>query len=343
MIIKPIENSKILFEGNIDSGQPIILKKNNNIGIYDCFAQSKYTNFGFRLAYFLWNLKGSNMLSSLNYYSKHVNDLTDDNMTLRGAYGPRLRFWIGADQLQEAINKNITIDDPEDFVKPKGVDQLQMCFKDLENKMEISNLVIFDPSIDFDDSKNIPDLISILFKRNESSLDMVANFSSVNVDGEFINDYFFLSLLHICMATLLDLSPGFIYFNIMNPKVLNTKVVLYEYNYRFCSEIPSDFIAEVFWSNIFNLYEFEKHLRCAVFKESVDSKQIDLITHCNMLMEKFISVIEDSFWQDYGKSLLIYSLMKYSKSYDHYIEEILQTMNDEGFSREIVAMINEKL
>lgn len=343
MIIKSIENCKGLFRNDLMEGVPIIFKKDNKLGIYDCFIKSKYTNLGFRLAYFLWNLKGSNLLSSLNYYSKHVNNLTDDNTTLRGAYGPRMRFWIGADQLQEAININTKIDDPEDFVKPKGVDQLQMCFHDLKNKMETSSIVMFDPSLDFENSNNIPDLISLIFKRDGETLHLMTNFSTANMNGEFINDYFFLSMLHVCMSKLLDLEPGFIYFSVMNPKFIETKIDFYEYNYRYCDELPSDFIIELFWENIFNLYEFEKHLRCAVFDESTKSEQVDLITHCNMLMEKFVSPIEDSFWQDYGKSLLICSLMKYSKTHDSYIEDILKTMSDGGFKREIMELINEKL
>jgi hypothetical protein len=353
MIIVPVENIKgiisyeqhkreITKNSDYVYGEPIIFKKDNSFGIYDCFVNSKFTNLGFRLAYFLWNLKGSNMLGSLNYYSKHVNDLTDDNMTLRGAYGPRMRFWIGADQLQEAINTNSKIDDPEDFVKPKGVDQLQKCFEDLENGMETSSCVIFDPSLDFEDSKNIPDLISITFKRVCDRLDMIANFGTICLNKDFVNDYFFLSLLHICMCSLMN-KNGFIYFCIANPKFSEDKIEFYEYNYKHNDLLPQDFLIGAFWDNIFKLYDFEKHLRCAIYKESVHSEQVDLIGHCDMLLRKFIEPIEDAFWQDFGKTILICSLLKYGDSnYKNYIEDIINTMEENGFKKEILEKIERE-
>jgi len=354
MIVVPIENIKeiISYEQhkklatkNLDyvCGEPIIFKKNGSLGIYDCFVNSKHTNLGFRLAYFLWNLKGSNMLAPLSYYSKHVNNLTDDNITLRGAYGPRMRFWIGADQLQEAINTNSRIDDPEDFVKPMGVDQLQKCFEDLESGgIETSSCIIFDPSLDFEDSNNIPDLISITFKRIGDRLDMIANFGTVQLDGEFVNDYFFLSLLHACMCSLMN-KKGFIYFCIANPKFGEEKNEFYDYNYKCNDLMPQDFLIDAFWDNIFRLYDFEKHLRCAVFKESVHSEQIDLENHCRMLMDKFIDPIEDAFWQDFGKTILICSLLKYGESnYQNYIEDVLDSMENGGFKKEIIEKMERE-
>ena len=100
---------------------------------------------------------------------------------------------------------------------------------------------------------------------------------------------------------------------------------------------------EAFWDNIFRLYDFEKHLRCAVFKESVHSEQIDLIGHCGMLMDKFIEPIEDLFWKDYGKTLLICSLLRYGdNNYQNYIEDILSTMEKNGFSKEIIEKMERE-
>jgi hypothetical protein len=355
MIVVPIENiqsilcyekfKKEFITKNADYiyGQPIVFKKDNSQSLFDCFVNSKYTNLGFRLAYFLWVLKGSNMLQSLSYYSKHVNDLTDDNMTLRGAYGPRMRFWVGADQLQEAINTNTRIDDPEDFIKPKGVDQLQMCFQDLENGMETSSCVILDPSLDFEDSKNIPDLVSITFRKS-STLDMIVNYGTIYLNKEFVNDYFFLSLLHKCMSSLLNIQAGFIYFSIVNPKFSEEKVEFYEYEYKYCDLHPEDFLIDAFWDNIFRLYDFEKHLRCAISNESTHSEQVDLVSHCEMLLRKFVEPIEDAFWKDYGKAILVCSLLKYGNdNYANYLEDILNTMEENGFKKEILHKIeNEK-
>lgn len=335
MIVARIQNIKDIL-GFTTDGEFVIFQKDNSLGIYDCFVDSKYTNLGFRLAYFLWILKGSNTLQSVGYYSKHVNDLTDDFITLRGAYGPRMRFWIGADQLQEAINTNSRIDDPEDFIKPKGVDQLQMCFEDLKNGMGISSCVILDPSLDFEDSKNIPDLISITFRVNSGCLDMIANYGSIYLDKEFMNDYFFLSLLHKCFSSLLNMKGGFIYFSITNPKFDNEHVELHEYDYKSNDLVPSDSNIDNFWNNIFKLYDFEKHLRCAVFKESTHSEQIDLVGHCDMLLDKFIVPIKDLFWKDYGKALLVCSLLKYGDdNYQDYIEEVVDSMEENGFKKEI--------
>jgi hypothetical protein len=163
-------------------------------------------------------MRGANDLESLMFYSKHMAEYSDNGKELRGSIGPRLRFWLGIDHLQEAIDINQDIDDEEDFVKPNGVDQLKMAYQDLRSGLPETTIIIRDPAIDFEDTNDIPDIISIQFsvieKENaENTLCMAVSYGQINMASNFINELWLL--MHIgnmyknwlhCLSFRLDIT-----------------------------------------------------------------------------------------------------------------------------------------
>jgi hypothetical protein len=321
MKIRNIESvcDLLLSEENNDSIL-IDIDSNRKYGLLNWFIENPYTNIGFRLGYFLWIMRGSNTLKQISYYGDHVKLWTDDRITLRGAYGPRLRYWVGADQLEEAIKQNIDIDNPEDMVKPKGVDQLQSVFKDLESGLQSSGCVVFNPAIDFDDSKNIPELLSIVFSMNsKNELDIFGSFTSSQIDGCFINDLFFMTIWHLCMSNILKVVPGHIRCFIGKP-IWDKHISKFD-NYKVLDkfEVIGNDTPEKMFDDLTCLMSFEKHLRCCIDTESVVHPKVNLINHCDMLVNKYLDNIKCPFWKSYGISLMVFCLNKYGdKRYNEY-------------------------
>lgn len=145
----------------------------------------------------MWVLGGRNDMQYLSRYLKRARQFSDDGLTWRGAYGPRLRKWCGVDQLNE-IRELIT---KEEYTR-RAVG------------------ILFDPYRDFTDSKDIPCnnwlhfllrdgrlLLNIALRSN----DIVWGFSGINtfewsvlhemmafwVNAEVGCETFFISSLHL--------------------------------------------------------------------------------------------------------------------------------------------------
>jgi hypothetical protein len=166
------------------------------LGVNNCHnfkGHNEFTNVAFRIAYYLHVMRGANDLKSLMFHSDHMKDFSDNGRDLRGSIGPRMRFWVGADQLQEAITINQDIDDEKEFVRPEGVDQLRLAYTDLASGMSEASISIRDPAIDFEDTNDIPDLVSIQFHVLEKTYEnhilcMALMYGEIKKSSNFINE-----------------------------------------------------------------------------------------------------------------------------------------------------------
>lgn len=170
------------------------------------------------LAETMWVLAGRNDLEFLGRYLPRAGDFSDDGKTWRGGYGPRLRAWerFGGLQSQVPETSDPTLmedrkDDIRDWVSQayKGlgleapysltnpdpiclVDQLEECVKILteDPNSRRAVMVIFDPSLDYCQSKDIPCNNWVAFKIRSGKLnmtigvrsnDVIWGFSGINV------------------------------------------------------------------------------------------------------------------------------------------------------------------
>jgi len=334
VIDDPIELFELHERVKLDDSlsKPLLIHKTGDN--FYCPVITDYTNVGFRWAYFLWIMRGANIVEQLDYYSEHMHFNTDDDLSLRGAFGPRLRFWVGADQIVEANRTNTDIEDIEDIVKPKGVDQLYKVYQDLRSGMEISAAVIFDPSIDFEDSNDIPNLISLIFRHEDGLLNIRANFTESMINAHFVNDYFFLSILQHCMASWLESQCGELTVYVENPVYVpqnNVQICKIDRFNKFNLQAVDFSIEEAddFWRDLDHLFFFERHMRLRLLEETSNLEDVSILWLCEQLKKKYISKIKGLYWVRVAHILMIYSLVKNCKLNDDIIKFCCELLESE--------------
>jgi thymidylate synthase len=114
----------------------------------------------------MWVLAGRNDVEFLQHYLPRAGDFSDDGLTWRAGYGPRLRNWGGVDQLDEV--RKILLDEPS-------------------SRRAVA--IIFDPASDYTESKDIPCNNWLHFTIRDSALnahiairsnDVIWGFSGIN-------------------------------------------------------------------------------------------------------------------------------------------------------------------
>ncbi len=301
-------------------------------------ANNGYTNFPFRVEYLLWILRGANLLKPLQYYGAYMNECTDDGETLRGAYGPRMRFWIGADALQEAINANQDIDmekpeNQEAIVKPKGIDQLNAVYEDLKFGMKQSLIQVFDPAIDFEETNYVPDLHRVSFLVNDNKLDIIMDYLTVQVNTTLVNDMWVMEIIQMILASFLSLEPGTVYVNVGRAQLnkfaeMYTKDMVESNEWVFDGEDPEDFCTPVspekFWEQNNTLMELDKHIRMQITATSFNNKEVSVSQMANDLVVKFVNKIDNKLLNNLGRSLLMCAVIKNADTvyiYKEFIKE----------------------
>jgi len=313
-----------------DFSDPVLItKKNTN---FFCPAISQFTNIGFRYAYFLWIMRGANIVEQLDYYSPHLHHNTDDDLTLRGAYGPRLKYWVGADQIAEANKINSDIEDSDDFVKPKGIDQLHGVFTDLKSGMGTSVISIFNPSLDFEDSNDVPNLISMVFTYRHEKLNLYATFSESFINGQFVNDYSFLAFLQVCMTGWLKGEVGELSVMVSNPiyQPQNDIEICNLDLYGTGRDVPVTGDMD-FWNYIIALSNMERHLRKCVNEQTINNQDVSVSFLTGKLIDVCMKNIDNQFWREVGYILIIYSIIKHGGLVDESLREFITSLLTNGF------------
>ena len=147
--------------------------RNNNV-----FAQVAET---------LWVLSGRNDLAFLSYYLPRAEDFSDDKLTWRAAYGPRLRNWKGkVDQLQEVVKRF-----KEDPLTKRAV------------------MIIFDPESDYQQTKDVPCNNWLHFIQRDGYVDLHVTVRANDAIWGFSGINFFeWSVLHEIIANTLGWKVG---------------------------------------------------------------------------------------------------------------------------------------
>lgn len=186
----------------VDSGDPVEVRGERTrelrarlVEVSD--ARSRYlilphrnNNVFASIAESMWVIAGRNDLSFLSAYLERAIDFSDDGVTWRAGYGPRLRNWNGVDQLAEIVK--ILRQDP------------------LSRRAVAS---IYDPDRDFVASRDIPCNNWLHFLIRDGHLDLHVAARSTDVWWGFsgINAFEWTFLLEV-MARWLKCSPGRLVF-----------------------------------------------------------------------------------------------------------------------------------
>ena len=134
----------------------------------------------------VWMLSGRDDVAFLLPYLPRAADFSDDGQTWRAAYGPRLRDWKGTDQVGEV---------------------LRLLGADASSRRGVMS--IFDPELDFGESKDIPCNNWLHWMVREGCLDLSIAVRSNDIVWGFSGiNTFEWSVLHECMARWLGVSVG---------------------------------------------------------------------------------------------------------------------------------------
>lgn len=161
--------------------------------------KSRKASLPAQIAETMWILSGRNDIGWLSNYLPRAADFSDDGLTWRAGYGPRLRRW-----------KREGIAEP--------VDQLLevISLLELDPTTRRAVISIYDPAVDFDvDTKDVPcnNWLHFLIRDGKLCMNVATRSNDLIWGWSGINQFEWSSLLEI-MAGLLKVEVGPITYNI---------------------------------------------------------------------------------------------------------------------------------
>lgn len=149
-------------------------------------VQGRLNNIVATVAETVWVLAGRNDLEFLGNYLPRAAEFSDDGSTWRAGYGPRLRAWHGVDQLAQVVK--VLREDP------------------LSRRAVMS---LFDPAVDFDETKDVPCNNWVHFLQRDGRLDMSIAVRSNDVIWGFSGiNAFEWSVVQEVVAQAIDATVG---------------------------------------------------------------------------------------------------------------------------------------
>lgn len=321
------------------------------------------TNGAYRIAHFLSIVSGDNFIKSIELYSDHIKKYASDGVRIESALGPRIKYWVGAHGVAEAIKEAEEINEldtggdnflsAKEYCKSSGIDQLHKTYLDIHNGMSETTIVCRDPDLDFDNNKYIPDLISITFSRHQELLTVFANFGEASETTEFINDLWFLSrLCELYKLWLSDIGIKKVELKILCNCVKSSFSVDVFQSKELFELVDSD--PDIFWEQISTLVSCLKHLRAFLNKENLMKDDIspEYLVKDKLIrlfvgqwqkdeIEKYVK-INMPYVLDMFLSLIIYplSISKYSERFEDLVIELYQRMTTDIKYEIIPTIIN---
>ncbi len=151
------------------------------------FDINRNLNIAFSLAEWLWIIGGRNDLAMLEFYNSNMKKYSDDGVSLHGAYGKRIRM-----------------------KEPNSVDQLAEILDKLRSDKFSRQAVItiFDPSVDYQPTKDVPCTVTFQFILRNDLLRMITFMRSNDVYFGFPNDIFNFTFIQEVIANSLGVGVG---------------------------------------------------------------------------------------------------------------------------------------
>jgi|GEM_PF-462396 len=248
----------------------------------------------------LWLAKGRNDMSMVGHYVKKLYDFSDDNISMRAGYGPRLRWFNGVSddynlgygphQVNELDNKKL-----------KEVDQFRFVEKSFRIDPFTRQAVISlaDPAkdcFDFTDeikgTKDFPCTREIQFIRNDNKLDCIVHMrsndliwgaSGVNIFNFTFMQEYFAQILGLEIGSYYHIVNNFHYYENLREKL--EKIA--------SSDTPKDEGYDYQKKTFYNLDEFDERLNALeTFEQDLRESKTDSLIDLN-----------DDFFDDWAKVL----------------------------------------
>jgi hypothetical protein len=326
----------------VQTSKPLVITTGLNA---PCNKKTMLSNEYTRILFLASAIAGANKLNYFKKIDSEWENLSDDGTTLKGLPGPRMRYWVGADALQEAINANaeIDIDDPEQaglINKPTGEDQLFNVYNDLtEYGLNQSTIILFDPAMDFAVGNYLPSMTQIVFNSrctgNDMVLDVTAIFSNIDEIGIYINELSLARDLGIIMAMMTGMEFGELNTIIQSSTInidveiddtplskyyedLNTTIALGK-----CNDVED--LKDVLISDMSKFLQVATHFPLMINEKSLATPEVSIVELLDMLEDKYILAMETDFFKKLCYRILseVGNLSdKYSEYSERYLKEI---------------------
>lgn len=258
-------------------------------------------NYGFMVGELLWIMQGKNDLS-ISHYNKQWKNYSDDGETLNGAYGQRIFNWDGGDGLYK--NEN----DQYDVLRIR-VNQFTKIFEKLsqDNDSRQGTIVMFDPTKDFEETKDVPCTNLMRFTIRNGKLNMLVFMRSNDLIYGLPYDIFNFTMLQEIMAGLLGIEVGK-YTHVVD------SLHLYETHFELAKEIISNSNNKTIYDdlNIMDARLSPKELEVTsnlIFNIENITREAGESVDTSFLVEK-INSIENEYWKSLAATIIVYNLRK---------------------------------
>ncbi len=176
---------------------------------------ARKANIAAQIAETMWILAGRNDVEFLSHYLPRARDFSDNGSTWRAGYGPRLRNWTGVDPYCPDHGDHETTYD-RCSCENRSTDQLAEVVRLLRQDPLTRRAVmsIWDPAVDFADSKDIPCNNWLSFSNRLGKLDLHVAIRSNDLMWGWsgINAFEWSALLEI-VAGLVGVEVGSIHYS----------------------------------------------------------------------------------------------------------------------------------
>jgi len=240
-------------------------------------------NYGLICSYLAEVYSGDNTVDRLSFYDKRALAYADDDMPYyHGANGPRMRNWVGANQLNECNQINMDIDNPEKFVKPTGVDQLLFAYRDLYHGTNKSaTIIIRDPAVDYNETVFVPDLISFTLHVEDNELNLVAIYENIVPEIFFHADLYMFNEIVSSFARFMDMQCG-----VVSVYGIETELFTVAIKTPHCdNEITLS--PDLYYNQMSYISYINKHIVSALKSEIYGNYEIDV----REVIEKFLKYV----------------------------------------------------
>jgi Thymidylate synthase len=275
-------------------------------------------NYGFYVGELFWILQGSNDLS-VSHYNKQWLNFSDNGENLNGAYGQRIFNWFGGFEFRESEEGSTELN--RIFINQfqKVVDKLKT---DKDSRQ--GTIVLFDPSLDFNETKDVPCTNLMRFSIRNNKLNMMVVMRSNDLIKGYVYDIFNFTMIQEMMASILDVEVGK-YTHVAD------SLHLYETDFELAKEIistPNHNVYEGFDIMPIGKYTDEdikkSFLVEQITRENGNEVELDTVI-------EYLGLIQNKYFQSLSAVLATYNFRKYGRSQEE-VDALKLFINNE-FSR----------
>ncbi|MDC4661969.1 thymidylate synthase [Acinetobacter baumannii] len=218
-----------------------------------CFLKGRNLNYKFAFVESAWILEGRNDLDILSKYISSYSQYSDDNKTLNGAYGYRLRYYFNQDQIEGAI-----------------------CH--LQKNPESRRVVLQIYSVDDlqKNSKDIPCNTNLYLKVSNNSLDLTVVNRSNDLYLGIPYNIFVFGILQKYIAHRLDLRVGI-------QTQITDNLHLYEKDFKKVTKVLE-------WNSISDIKKLEFEFDWN-YSDSIIKNQVSLLENLNEIEDPWLKAI----------------------------------------------------